>query len=769
VGFRPFVAALALRHGLTGHVANDAAGVEVEVEGPSSAVDAFLDQLPTQVPPLAQIVSVRWNEIPPRGTIRMEILPSKADASPSALVPPDVAVCADCLRELGDPRDRRFRYPFTSCTSCGPRYTVIADLPHDRARTTMGRFTMCSACRAEYLDPTHRRFHAQANACPACGPAVALVTSEGHPLAPGDPLREGGRMLSAGKILAIKGIGGFHLAVNPEDDEAVRRLRSRKRREAKPLALMCRDLEEAARHVVLDEDTRTILASCARPIVLCPKRLPTRLSDAVAPENAQLGIMLPYTPLHVLLLAEGPATLVMTSGNLSDEPIAIDNAEARARLASVADAFLTHDRDILLGNDDSVVRIAGNRPRFVRRSRGYVPEPIPLGRELPSVLAVGAELKSTVCILRGDQAFVSQHVGDLDHAASIERFEATIAQFSRILGAKPLAIARDLHPDYASSRWAETQNLPVFAVQHHHAHVLACASEHGVFEPVLGIALDGAGLGTDGALWGGEILVADPCSFVRAGHLGYVRQPGGDRAAQEPYRMAISYLAHTFADRLDDYLPEPLRATDSVGAARISNLKRLVTSGVCSPWTSSCGRLFDGVASLCGLVQTNRFEAEAAMRLEACAEEAGPLPAYPIATVTSNDGVVVLNPSLMIRPIVSDLLKGTPPAHVARRFHRTLAVALADACVTVQAFHRSRLGARGIVVLAGGCFTNRILLEDVSEELSARGLTPLACERVPTNDGGLSLGQAVVAASRLASGTSARGQPNGPSDHRGVP
>lgn len=749
VGFRPFIVGLATTHGLSGHVENNPSGVALELEGPSADIDACLSDLHHKKPPLALLLDVRCTELPAVGSRGMEIRPSQGTATREALLPPDACVCEECLSELRDPHNRRFRYPFIACTHCGPRYTIIDDIPHDRANTTMARFPLCGACAAEYHDPQNRRFHAQPNACPVCGPRVWLLTpGSAETQCSGDagPVRAAAELLAAGQIVAIKGLGGFHLAVDASNAAAVRRLRERKRRDEKPLAVMCRDLDEARCHAFLDDATCAVLTSVHRPIVIVRRHEPGTLAADIAPGTRSLGIFLPYTPLHVVLLDLAPAALVMTSGNLSDEPMVITNDEALATLSSVADAFLMHDRDILLRNDDSIVRMAADRPRLLRRSRGYVPLPVMLSTEVPTVLAVGAELKSTVCVTRGRLAFVSQHLGDLTYASAVEAFEPAIARFLRILNARPEAIACDTHPDYASSRWALDQGLPLIRVQHHHAHVMSCAAEHAVEEPVLGLALDGAGLGTDGTIWGGEILVADRLGFTREGYLGCVRLPGGDRAAQQPFRMALSHLHHAFSDDLDDHLPPALRALPE---ERRRSVLQLVRTGTAAPWTSSVGRLFDAIASLCGLTQVSSFEAQAAMAVEAAAEGAGPLPSYPVGPQTAGE-LVLVDPADLTRAVVYDLERGTPVGEVARRFHRTLAVGFAEACSMIRARRGSLYrGGLATVALSGGCMSNRILAEDLMAELGRRGFRVISHEQVPAGDGGLSLGQAVIAAARL--------------------
>ncbi|MCU0693955.1 MAG: carbamoyltransferase HypF [Polyangiaceae bacterium] len=740
VGFRPYFYDLALRHGLSGWVANTADGVLAEVQGPSNQLAAFVEALPRHAPPLAFIVACEAApRLPSASEKGMRIEPSLGAERRSALLPPDVTVCDDCLRELQDPHDRRFRYPFINCTNCGPRYTIIDDIPYDRDKTTMARFKMCPACQAEYDDPKDRRFHAQPNACWSCGPKLWAATPDGRQLSCEDALASAAQWLKDGQILAIKGLGGFHLAVDATQGAAVARLRARKHREGKPLAVMCRDLAEAARHVQLDATARDLLTSRHRPIVLLPRVPASPIAPQVAPGNPNLGVMLPYTPIHCLLLQQAPASLVMTSGNLTEEPICIGNDEALERLGSIADAFLLHDRDILVRNDDSVMRVIAGVPRFLRRSRGYVPLPVLLRHELPPALGVGAELKNTVCLTRGAMAFLSQHVGDQANLAAYDAMVDTIARLQRIVDVAPVRIGADMHDDYASSRWAMAQSVPVVRVQHHHAHIAACLAEHQRCDRVLGVVLEGTGLGTDGTVWGGELLIADLARFERVGHLRPVRLPGGDRAAQQPWRMAISYLVHALGDAWWGYLPPSLGTIDEM---RLRAVAQLAQTGAASPWTSSCGRLFDGVAALCGLVMEARFEAEAAMALEQHALRVWERDTEAFDVVPhESEGLLLIEPSDFVRAVLDALAAGVPVDVVASRFHRGLALALARACALLG--ERTGLG---VVALSGGVFQNRVLTEVLVNLLTQGGFEVLTHRLVPTNDAGIALGQAVVAA-----------------------
>jgi hydrogenase maturation protein HypF len=722
VGFRPYVHRLAASLGLGGFVLNDERGVVIEAEGPREAVEALLVRLPAEAPPLAVVERVRGEPVPVRGEPGFAIVASDAAGAPDAQVSPDTAVCSDCLAELVDPADRRFRYPFINCTNCGPRFTIVRGVPYDRPLTTMAGFEMCAACAAEYHDPADRRFHAQPNACPECGPRVRLVPAAADDVvaltAAPDAVARAATALRGGAILAVKGVGGFHLACLAADEEAVAALRARKHREEKPFALMAGDLDAARALVVLDASGEAALSGRERPIVIAPRRPGARVAAAVAPRSRELGVMLPYSPLHHLLLAGVGEPLVMTSGNVSDEPIAYRDDDARERLDGIADAFLLHDRPIHTRTDDSVVR----GPVILRRSRGYVPGvlrlPVPARRD---VLACGAELKSTFCLARGERAWVGHHVGDLKNAETLRSFEEGVAHFERLFAVAPAVVAHDLHPDYLSTTYAlAREDCEPVAVQHHHAHLAACLAEHGEHGPAVGAIFDGVGLGTDGTVWGGELLVGDLRGFERAGHLRPVRQPGGDRAAREPWRMACAWLLEAGAVK-------PLPGVDP---ERWHAVSQLVRTGVSAPVTTSAGRLFDAVAALCGLRLEVTYEGQAAMELEAAADP-GERRAYPLPF---RDGV--LDARETIAAVAAD---DAPVGIVAARFHNALADATAAACAQIAAD-------RGLdtVVLSGGVFQNRLLLERTRERLT--GLRVLVPRRLPPNDGGIAYGQAAVAA-----------------------
>ena len=589
----------------------------------------FLRALPSDAPPLALITDLQVAEIACDGDAAFTIRASEKSESVRTLILPDIATCDDCLRELFDPADRRYLYPFINCTNCGPRFTIIRSLPYDRPQTSMSVFSMCPRCQAEYDDPHDRRFHAQPNACPVCGPRVELLDAAGHALVCADPIAQAAELLCGGSIVAVKGLGGFHLAVDATNAAAVERLRDRKHRVEKPFAVMVPDLAAAERFCELTEEDRALLSSPRRPIVLLPRKRVSAIADCVAPFQSTLGLFLPYTPLHHILLQKSqlPA-LVMTSGNLSEEPIAIANSEAVSRLGGIADAFLVHNREILLRSDDSVVRRVGGRSRLLRRSRGYVPVPVFLHREFPAVLAVGGELKNTICILKGRQAFLSQHIGDLENAEAFGFFREAVEHMQKILEVRPPVLAYDLHPDYFSTRWALAQTgLRAVPVQHHHAHIASCMAENHLEGRVIGIALDGTGYGTDGCVWGGEVLLAGYDGFTRAAHLDYVPMPGGAAAIQQPWRMAVSYLACHFGGNLSDV---PIEFTRWLEPDKTNTLVKMMKEKINSPLTSSCGRLFDAVAALIGVRRIVNYEGQAAIELEAAMAECDDSLAYPV-------------------------------------------------------------------------------------------------------------------------------------------
>jgi len=739
VGFRPYVYRLATDRNLGGNISNTPAGVNIEIQGPPDRVEDFVSRLPEEAPALAQITHVLVRELPCKPDRCFEILPSHTGEHASALISPDVAVCEDCLRELFDPQDRRHLYPFINCTNCGPRFTIVRDVPYDRLRTSMSAFPMCDKCRAEYEDPRNRRFHAQPNACWECGPQLEFWDIQGRPMKALDPIEAAVKRLRSGEILAVKGLGGFHFAVDAVNPDAVERLRQRKRRVEKPFAVMVRDLETAGRFCEIDAEAQRLLNSRQRPIVLLPRTNGTAIAETVAPHQRDLGLFLPYTPLHHLLFAAGKFTaLVMTSGNLSEEPIAIDNREAVGRLGGIADFFLVHDREILLRCDDSVVRASAGRLRQIRRSRGYVPAPVRLHKELPQILAVGGELKNTICLTRRNLAFLSQHIGDLENIESFDFFCNAVTYLSRILEIEPEVIAHDLHPDYFSTKWALTQRgVRLVGVQHHHAHIAACMAENRIDGRVIGLSLDGTGYGTDGQIWGGEALIADYASFERAAHFAYAALPGGAAAICEPWRMAVSYLAQTFGE---DFLGLDIPFVHKLEHAKAELILRMMAQRVNSPLTSSCGRLFDAVAALIGIRQEVNYEAQAAIELEMSARSSNETVGYPFA-IRRQDGRWQIDTSPLFGAIVADLRRKVCAETISRRFHNGLVETLVHlACLLRQESTVNR------ICLSGGTFNNLLVFEHLVRKLESQGFEVFTHSEVPAGDGGLSLGQALVGA-----------------------
>jgi hydrogenase maturation protein HypF len=728
VGFRPFVHNLARRLGLAGYVLNSSAGVVAEVEGAPGALDRFVESVRGEAPPLARIEEMLVAEMDPLGERGFAIRESQSQEGEFALVSPDVATCPDCYRDFSDPDNRRFGYAFTNCTNCGPRYTIIRDIPYDRPNTTMAGFRMCAACQAEYDDPGDRRFHAQPNACAECGPQLSAAVAEAQ------------ERLSGGAIVAIRGLGGFHLACDPRNDGAVKTLRERKRRSDKPFALMARDAAAVEAFCVVSDDDRRALMSARRPIVILPRRADSDISAAVAPGNTTIGAMLPYTPLHHLLFAGARYdALVMTSGNLSEEPIVTSNAEARDRLGSLADWFLWHNRDIYMRADDSVVRTFEGVERVLRRSRGFAPQAIDLGMEVAEILACGAELKNTFCLSKGRYAVLSQHIGDMENYETLAFFEETLANLKKLFRVEPRAIAHDLHPRYLSTQYAlRATDLEKIGVQHHHAHIASCMAENGLRGKAIGVALDGTGYGTDGQIWGGEFLVADYGGFERRAHLRYIPLAGGDAAVRQPWRPAVAYLADTFGPAAE--FPE-LAIWRDVPESRRKLVRSMLAHRVNTIDTSSCGRLFDAVASLIGLRQEVNFEGQAAIELEAIAAE-GVTDGYPFGL----DGETVdFRPA--IERIVAEVRGGTPAAAIAARFHNTAGDAVVEVCRRLRAeekLHR--------VCLSGGTFQNMKLLARTVAGLRRLDFEVFIHAQVPPNDGGIALGQAVIATEILRRG-----------------
>jgi hydrogenase maturation protein HypF len=742
VGFRPFVYNLAARLHLVGFVRNQTGTLRIEVEGEPAALDRFLAELADRPPPLAHIEHLAWEKRPPQGEQAFAIESSEADPASPIFISPDVAACPECLAEMFDPGDRRFGYPFLNCTNCGPRLTIITGAPYDRSRTTMAAFPMCPACRAEYEDPRNRRFHAQPTACAACGPSLQALDAAGQPISAPDPLLLFVQTLCQGKIGALKGLGGFHLACDARNASAVAELRRRKHRDEKPFAVMVPDLSAAEALAEVGPTEHELLQSPCCPIVLLRKRLPSLIAEEVAPGNPWLGIMLPYTPLHHLLLrAVGGIPLVMTSGNRSDEPIAYQE-DAPQKLTGIADIYLVHNRPIHVRCDDSVTRVVDGVELPLRRSRGYAPRPIELPFDCPRpVLAMGGQLKVTFALGRGRQAFLSHHMGDLDHYEAYRAFEKDVALYEQLFGITPEVVCHDLHPDYVTSHYARERSArlgaPLLAVQHHHAHLASCMAEHGLTEPVLGVTFDGTGFGTDGAVWGGEFLVGDYRHFHRGAHLRYVGLPGGDKAIREPWRMAVAHLRDaeielgTFEARV---LPVQLRTVERMLERRLN-----------TPWTSSAGRLFDAVAALAGVRDRVSYEGQAAMELEWLASglAADGTYAFDIHESCQGSGTeapLIVDTRPLIRAVAREAAQGIEAARIARRFHSTLVELIAAVCGRLR-----QMSGIEAVVLSGGVFLNALLTCEVSARLREEGFRVYRHRLVPPNDGGLSLGQLAVA------------------------
>ncbi|MDQ3724154.1 MAG: carbamoyltransferase HypF [Actinomycetota bacterium] len=738
VGYRPFVYRLADELGIAGWVLNDERGVLVEAEGPADAVEAFVARLSSDAPPLAEVRGVQAEPVAVVGAPGFQIVASERSGASSAPVTPDSVTCADCLAELADPADRRHRYPFLNCTNCGPRFTIVQGIPYDRPLTTMAGFQMCEACRAEYEDPLDRRFHAQPNACPVCGPQVGLLERDGSPVdGVEDALTTAARNLLEGKILAVKGLGGYHLACRADSEEAVAALRARKHREDRPFALLVADVDAARRLVALDAAEEALLTSRARPIVLA-RRLPDAdVAVSIAPGAPDLGIMLPYTPMHQLLATDTGVPLVLTSGNLSDEPIAFGDDDARERLRRIADRFLVHDRPIATRTDDSVVRVVRERPLMLRRSRGYVPTSLDLPiATAQHLLGVGAEQKNAFCVAKDDRAWPSHHIGDLKNYETLQSLEKGIEHFEALFEVTPELVVHDLHPDYLSTRYAlGREDVKLFSVQHHHAHLAATLAEHGETGPAVGAIFDGTGYGTDGTVWGGEILVGGLDKVARSGRLRPIRLPGGERAITEPWRMACAWLT-------DMQVALPPAFAD-IAQQRWNMVARMSLQGTGSPFTSSIGRLFDAVAAICGVRLDVTYEGQAAVEFEALADRTTADP-YPLEFEHRNQAVA-LDPRPMIRAVLDDIAAGVPVSTIAARFHAGLARATAEVLVIVAERQDLQLA-----VLSGGVFQNRLLLELTMDALQESGLRVLVPERLPPNDGQIAFGQVAVAAARLA-------------------
>ncbi|MGD9118304.1 MAG: carbamoyltransferase HypF [Dehalococcoidia bacterium] len=739
VGFRPFIYRLAQEHDLKGWVRNTSGNVEIEIEGDESKLNLFLKELEEKAPPMSRIENIEVSLAPPKGYGDFSIKESLSRQGHYQLVSPDIATCPECKEEIFATADRRYRYAFTNCTNCGPRFTIIEDIPYDRPKTTMRSFKMCPLCQREYDDPLDRRFHAQPNACPVCGPSLALVGGEGKAVECEDAISAASRLLKEGKILAVKGLGGFQLACDATDDGAVKLLRKRKRRPSKPLAVMMASIKAVEKHCLVSPQERELLESPQAPIVLLRWKEGSNIAKTIAPQLKYLGVMLPYTPLHHLLMHEAGLPLVMTSGNLSEEPIAKDNDEALRRLKGIADYFLVHNRDIYARYDDSVYMVESGLPQALRRARGYAPYPIFLPFKAKPVLACGAEDKNTFCLTKDEHAFLSQHIGDMENEETLEHFENTIELYKKLFRVEPEVIAHDMHPEYLATKYAlelgANAGLPLVPVQHHHAHIVSCMVENNIEKPAIGVAFDGTGYGPDGTLWGGEFMVADYKSFERVGHFEYVPLPGGAMAIKKPYRMALSYLYTLLGEEFElDGLP-----LASVNADELSIIKQQLKKKINSPLTSSAGRLFDAVSALLGVRGEIDYEAQAAIELEMLAAATKEAKAYPFV-INSEDGVGIVRLCKLWTALVGDVKSKVQLSEISLKFHKTVAEITAETCQLIAKDSKIKR-----VALSGGVFQNRLLLKLTIAALQREGFEVLTHRLVPPNDGGLSLGQAVIA------------------------
>ncbi len=739
VGFRPFIYRLAAQHNLRGWVCNTSEDVRIEIEGAAGDIDCFLLALREQAPPLSHIQDIITMPGEPVGYKTFEIRPSLAKDGKYQLVSPDIATCPDCLQEVFNPADRRYRYPFTNCTNCGPRFTIISDIPYDRPFTTMRDFRMCPECQNEYDCPLDRRFHAQPNACPVCGPQLELLDARGNSIPCNDIIQKTASLLKTGKIVAVKSLGGFLLACDATNEPAINRLRRRKNRPAKPLAVMISYLDEIQNHCYVNPSEAKLLTSPSSPIVLMRWKKDSVIVKAVAPGLDHLGVMLPYTPLHHLLMRETGRPLVMTSGNLSEEPIACDNNEAQRRLSGIADYFLVHNRDIYSRYDDSVMMVERDRSQSIRRARGYAPHPIRLKQKGKQVLACGVEEKNTFCLTRDEHAFVSQHIGDMENLETLEHFTHSIELYKKLFRIKPELIAHDIHPEYLSTKYAielaARDGIPLVPVQHHHAHIVSCLADNDVEGPVIGVAFDGTGYGADGKIWGSEFLVANYQHYWRTAHFEYLPLPGGALAIKKPYRTAAGYLM-AFGINLNESLP----LARYLNNEELVVIKNQIDKNINSPLTSSMGRLFDAVAALIGVRDVIQYEAQAAIELEVMARQfESDIGLYPFSTV-EQDGTTVIRVHDLLTTIISDLSRKASPSIIAVKFHNTVAKMTLDICRKISA----RTGIKE-VALSGGVFQNRLLLRKTISLLESVGLTVYTHRQVPCNDGGISLGQAVIA------------------------
>ena len=739
IGFRPFIFNLAQKHLVRGWVLNNEKGVFIDAESEDGNLDRFIQDIPKLAPPLARIETFDVKRVEPLGYTTFEIRKSEEAQEKFVFISPDVATCEQCLSELFSAQDFRYRYPFINCTHCGPRFTIIKDIPYDRHKTTMASFGMCPVCQKEYENPANRRFHAQPNACSICGPSLRLTDREENGIS-GDPIETTLDLLKKGFVVAIKGLGGFHLVCDARNHDAVSSLRSRKYREDKPFAVMCRDTDEAKQHCEVNAEEARLLLSVERPILVLKRRVLSTIAHAVAPYQNTLGVMLPYSPLHHLLLNGTLKTLVMTSGNVSDEPIAYKNEEAIHRLRNIADYFLLHNRDIHMRCDDSVTRVFDGKPYILRRSRGYVPFPIKLPFPLEMILACGGELKNTFCLTRGHYAFMSHHIGDLENLETLASFEEGVEHFKRLFYIEPKAVAYDLHPDYLSTRYAlSIPNIQKVEIQHHHAHIVSAMAENGIEGDVIGVALDGTGFGLDGTIWGGEFMKANLRDFDRSAHLKNVPMPGGSMAIKEPWRMAMVYLAEAFGDEANSLKIDLIKRVDP---EKWGTLKRMIEKNINTPWTSSMGRFFDAISSLLSVRDEVHYEGQAAVELEMIAD-LEVKNEYPF-DLQKEEMPMVINLKETIRGVVRDLVEKVPSSKISGKLHRTIAGIIGETCDAI----RSQEGLNR-VVLSGGVFQNIFLLALVKDDLRRLDFDVYTHHFVPTNDGGISLGQAVIAQMRL--------------------
>jgi hydrogenase maturation protein HypF len=760
VGFRPFVYGLAVKRNLKGWVYNTSEDVRIEVEGTAEAIRQFERELETKAPPLAHIENITIKYQPPRGYENFEIRQSQAQEGKYQLISPDIATCQPCLGELLNPEDRRHRYPFTNCTNCGPRFTIIEDMPYDRSKTTMRYFQMCPQCQGEYDNPLDRRFHAQPNACPKCGPQVKLVDNQGKLVTKSNPIAAASQLLKEGKIMAIKGLGGFLLACDATNATAVKTLRQRKKRPSKPLAIMVATVEEAKNHCYVSREEGNLLTAPQSPIVLMRWRENSSVSREVAPNLRFLGVMLPYTPLHHILLRDTGQPLVMTSGNLSEEPIARDNDEALKRLSGIADYFLVHNRDIYSRYDDSVAMVERGTSQLVRRARSYAPCPIHLPFRTSQVLACGAEEKNTFCLTKDNYAFVSQHIGDMENMETLEHFDSTISLYKRLFHIEPEIVAHDLHPDYLATKYAQELaecGMKLVPVQHHHAHIASCLADNGLEGPVIGVAFDGTGMGADGNIWGGEFLVADYHHFRRAGHLEYLPLPGGAAAIKKPYRIAIGYIRTLLGeDALNSVIASEARQSHLASIGHVTEveveiIKRQIERRVNSPLSSSVGRLFDAISALLGIRGEIDYEGQAAVELEMVAHSyviarrasdeaiSRAKESYPYCIV-EDEGIRIVRLRNLLSATIEDLHQGISQGRISVKFHNTVARMINEMCHLIA----DETGLSQVAI-SGGVFQNRLLLRKTVRLLESSGFQVFTHRQVPCNDGGISLGQAVIA------------------------